>query len=328
MALLDHLAAHAGMGVELEGQQQQWEWKFELQREQQEEDAEQPEAEAEVEAQESGTGQPVVQGAEKEGEERKGPAAGEEGVVEQGTAAREEGEGEQEGREGQQSDEGEQGMESEAWDGSSGLWRVAKEEVRLGKITRVYKDLRAARDPRITVGPTGLLKSYHTDIVCACLGDWTAGCHEMVADAGLPARPHPVLQAQHACRAAEALCRLYRGQGLGGAYGPEPSFDDGAVEVSWLPCGVAGAGGGKHVLRHLCTAPALGALWYACVMRQLGQARQRANPCGQRVASLCPTEPTRQLGQARQKAPCGVTVPCRACQGAMPPGCQFTPCVS
>ncbi len=213
MALLDQLAAHAGIGVTLAGQQAQ-----------------------------GGMVREEAEGEEGEGEEGQQPGAAAEA---QGSRpggyqiAREQHSGQQlevareEGSAGQQGDEGERQATASVWDRSGGSWWVAIEEARAGEITQVGKEGRAIGEAMRAKSPTIALKDFHLDIIWMCFCDWGT------ADGGLAALmraswPPPLLRAQLACRAAEALCRLYRGQGLGGAYGPAPCFEGNDAEVSEL----------------------------------------------------------------------------------------------
>ncbi len=55
--------------------------------------------------------------------------------------------------------------------------------------------------------------------------------------ARVEARPPPLLVARLAARAAEALCRLCRGQGLEGAYAPAPEWELARAQVGgWGVC--------------------------------------------------------------------------------------------
>ncbi len=221
VALLDQLAAHAGMGAELQEQQAQ----CEKGQEEAEEEGEEEEEEDEWEEAE----QP--EGVEEAQESRRGghrAAHDEQHNTQQLEAAREE------GSVGQQDDGDERRPTASVWGGSSGSWWVAKAEARAGKITQVNKEGRAIGEAMRAKGTTSALKDFHFDIMWVCFWDWQATNEELAALMRVPRRPPPLLRAQLACRAAEAICRLYRGQGLGGAYGSAPCFEGNDVEVSGL----------------------------------------------------------------------------------------------
>ncbi len=86
----------------------------------------------------------------------------------------------------------------------------------------------------------GWLEDYHSHIVHATVVDWHGVEQQQAAAAGVPAGPPPLLAARLAARAAEALCRLCRGQGLGGAYAPAPEWQFAKAEVRCWLAGVRG----------------------------------------------------------------------------------------
>ncbi len=114
-------------------------------------------------------------------------------------------------------------------DGSSGAWWFARQEAQWGRLLGLHP---AGREEgrrgghQASSDRTGLLEEAHCHTVFGALGTWGGGVEEQaaVAAAGVPAGPPPLLVAQLAARAAEALCRLCRGQGLEGAYAPAPEW--------------------------------------------------------------------------------------------------------
>ncbi len=111
------------------------------------------------------------------------------------------------------------------WEGSSGTWWLAREEAAQGKLLGLDErgSGRSRGSGRRTRSKTaGSLEDYHCHIVRVTVQDWLSMDPAKAAAAGVPAAPPPLLVARLAARAAEALCRLCRGQGLGGAYAPAP----------------------------------------------------------------------------------------------------------
>ncbi len=117
--------------------------------------------------------------------------------------------------------EGQQQQQADGWEGSSGTWWLAREEARRGRV--------------LSLGPAGAdgnsggevpgLEDYHTRILRGSVAEWVAAAERDEAEAGwLLAAPPPLLAARLVARAAEALCRLCRGQGVGGAYAPAPEW--------------------------------------------------------------------------------------------------------
>ncbi len=164
VALLDQLAAHAGMGPELGGEME--------------------EVEGREQEQEGGTQQ----------KEREGDVEG--------------------------------------WEGCSGTWWLPREETRLGQLVGIRGDgPEGPPGSRCTRSwNAGWLENCHSHSILATLAEWndaaeqTKEGRQLAAEAGVPAGPPPLLAALLAARAAEALCRLCRGQGLGGAYAPAPEW--------------------------------------------------------------------------------------------------------
>ncbi len=149
-----------------------------------------------------------------------------------GAELREDGSGLQGGQAGEEQQAGSV-WEGGGWEGSIGVWWFAREEAQRGQLLAldpVVGD--GGRGVGVGVGQharndaTGLLEDRHCHIVYGAFGTWGGGVQEqaMAAAAGVPAGPPPLLAARLAARAAEALCRLCRGQGLGGAYAPAPRW--------------------------------------------------------------------------------------------------------
>ncbi|KAG2497389.1 hypothetical protein HYH03_004545 [Edaphochlamys debaryana] len=85
------------------------------------------------------------------------------------------------------------------------------------------------------------LEEPHAHAVFASLGRWrlSEDGRDLRAPPPGPGVPTPERLAQLAARAAEALCRLYRGQGLGGAYRGSPTWQlarSPAITRLLLPC--------------------------------------------------------------------------------------------
>ncbi len=113
------------------------------------------------------------------------------------------------------------------WEGSSGTWWLAREEEAQGQLLGLDPyggDASRACDQETRSKTAGWLEDYHCHIVHVTVQDWLSVDPAKAAAAGVPAAPPPLLVARLAARAAEALCRLCRGQGLGGAYAPAPEW--------------------------------------------------------------------------------------------------------
>ncbi len=125
----------------------------------------------------------------------------------------------------QQQEEEEGQQAAGGWASRSGKWWFAQEEARQGKLLGVEAG-RCGEPLRSRVA--GWLEDYHSNIVSATFGEWESaelgGGRKLEAVAGVPARPPLLLVARLAARTTEALCRLCRGQGLGGAYTPAPEW--------------------------------------------------------------------------------------------------------
>ncbi len=121
--------------------------------------------------------------------------------------------------------------QADGWAGSSGGWWFAREEAQREQLLGP-KD---GEEEPVAGSPTaGWLEDRHCNTVSATLWAWrTAEEVQLTGEAGVPAAPPPVLRARLAARAAEALCRLCRGQGLKGAYAPAPQW-----ELAMAPVGI------------------------------------------------------------------------------------------
>ncbi len=226
VALLDQLAAHAGMGAELGGGQEG------RQEEEQEQGGRQNQAAQEQEDE----GQQAQERRASEAPEQQGPptrvraqepgAGGQERLGERGQ------EPEQQVHEGQARAGCPGPEEADGWAGSSGVWWFAREEAQRGELLGA-KD---GEEEPVAGSPTaGWLESRHCGIVSATLLAWQAAeVVQLEEEERVPAAPPPVLRARLAARAAEALCRLCRGQGLEGAYAPAPQWEFATVQVRAL----------------------------------------------------------------------------------------------
>ncbi len=125
-----------------------------------------------------------------------------------------------------------QGEQAGAWVGSSGSWWFAREEARQGQLLGVVEQAQGQT--------AGWLEDRHCTILYGVFRRWCAETEtQLDAEAGVPARPPPLLAARLAARAAEALCRLCRGQGLRGAYAPAPMWEFAKCQVCCLPLHLA-----------------------------------------------------------------------------------------
>ncbi len=120
------------------------------------------------------------------------------------------------------------------WEGSSGTWWLAREGAAQGKLLGL--DERSAGGSRkagkkARSNDAGWLEDYHCHIMRVTVQDWLTTDPGEAAAAGVPAAPPPLLVARLAARAAEALCRLCRGQGLEGAYAPAPEWQFATTKV-------------------------------------------------------------------------------------------------
>ncbi len=114
------------------------------------------------------------------------------------------------------------------WEGGSGTWWLAREEQRQGKLLGLDPnggDACYGRDTETRWNTAGWLEDDHCRVLHGTLKEWAFVPAQLAAQAGVEARPPPLLVARLAARAAEALCRLCRGQGLGGAYAPAPTWE-------------------------------------------------------------------------------------------------------
>ncbi len=125
------------------------------------------------------------------------------------------------GEEGQRQQQRQGDNQPNGWEGSGGAWWLACEEAQRGQLLGLPHGEagEAARSQT-----AGWLEEYHNRIVSATLWEWGQAGPQLAEEAGVPAAPPPLLRARLAARAAEALCRLYRGKGLRGAYAPSPEW--------------------------------------------------------------------------------------------------------
>ncbi len=124
--------------------------------------------------------------------------------------------------------------QADGWEGGSGAWWFAREEARQGQLLGLAPGQAGEAERRRTAG---WLEEYHCRIVSAAFWEWGTASPELAGEAGVPAAPPPVLTARLAARAAEALCRLYRGKGLGGAYAPAPGWSYAPAQVGCFRSG-------------------------------------------------------------------------------------------
>ncbi len=122
----------------------------------------------------------------------------------------------------------EQQQEASGWEGSSGTWWFAREEAQQGQLLGMHLagGVGGRRGGHQASRSKAGLEEAHCHTVYGTLGTWGGGVQERAAAAaaGVPAGPPPLLAARLAARAAEAVCRLCRGQGLEGAYAPAPEW--------------------------------------------------------------------------------------------------------
>ncbi len=145
----------------------------------------------------------------------------------------EEQQGQQQGQR-QRQGQGHQGTQGgRGWEGSSGTWRLACEEARQGKLLGMDAEGGEGSGEMTRSRTAGWLEDYHCHVVHVTVVDWhVASLYEQRSvPIGVLARPPPLLAARLAARAAESLCRLCRGQGLGGAYAPAPEWQLGMTQV-------------------------------------------------------------------------------------------------
>ncbi len=145
------------------------------------------------------------------------------GLGEQGLGG---GEGEA-GGQGQGSHQTQQQMES--LEGMGKVWWFAQEEVQRGQLLGV------SGSRQVGAGTLGWLEDQHVYVLCASFWTWYLEMCNRAAAGGTAVRPPPLLAARLAARAAEALCRLCRGQGLGGTYGPAPEWLCAKIQVGLPP---------------------------------------------------------------------------------------------
>ncbi len=130
--------------------------------------------------------------------------------------------------------EGQEGEQAGAWAGSSGSWWFALEEAQRGQLLGVEERGAGQGEVQTRSQTAGWLEDYHCNSVFVFY-DWSVSwAVQPDAEAGVPARPPPLLVARLVARAAEALCRLCRGQGLGGAYAPAPTWEFAKMQVKGI----------------------------------------------------------------------------------------------
>ncbi len=137
---------------------------------------------------------------------------------------------------------------SEGGEGGGGMWPgwwLARHEARKGRFLGLDPQGGDGTGEETAGHTAGWLETYHLHAAHVSLADWGDTTAEMAAAAGpgVSARPPPLAEAALACRTAEALCRLCRGQGLRGAYAPAPEWLLANCQVGW---GMGTAGGWNY----------------------------------------------------------------------------------
>ncbi len=156
----------------------------------------------------------------EDGEERSGVQEGQGDGGRPVAAEGEQREGEQHEQQREQGEQGDQGEHGDGWGGKSGLWWVAREEARRGQLVPALDGDGEQREGDEQQGPGGMaggLGRYHDQVITVTFADWHAA-GQLAAEAGVQPQPSPLLTARLKARALESLCRLYRQEGLGGAY--------------------------------------------------------------------------------------------------------------
>ncbi len=136
----------------------------------------------------------------------------------------------------QQGGQEEQGEQGDGWGGRSGLWWIAREEARRGQLVPALDEDGEEREGDEQQGPGGMdggLGWHHDQVITVTFADWHAA-GQLAAEAGVQAQPSPLLTARLKARALESLCRLCRGEGLGGAYAPAQECDRVLIRVGVL----------------------------------------------------------------------------------------------
>lgn len=137
-------------------------------------------------------------------------------------------EGEERSRREQQQQRG------EVWASSTGTWWMAQEEVQRGELLGSGSGGAAGGSGQDGVSGCGQRESHHVQVLCATVGVWQSEVVVRASAMGVDVRPAPLLEARLAARTAEAMCRLCRGEGLGGAYGPAPEWLLAKIQVRFL----------------------------------------------------------------------------------------------
>ncbi len=117
------------------------------------------------------------------------------------------------------------------WGRSIGTWWFAKEEACQRHTLGLENDeeVEQGGGNRVASRLPKRLEYHFGSVVRTTLYEWASTDAHLAAEGGVPVAPPPLLAARLASRAAEALCRLYRGQGLVEA----PEWDFAMQEVGW-----------------------------------------------------------------------------------------------
>ncbi len=146
-----------------------------------------------------------------------------------------------------------QAAQAGAWASSSGTWWLAQEEAKQGMLLGLDPlggDGSFDGGTHTRSKTAGWLEDHHCHVVYATVAEWRLVAREpalqrVVAEAGVPAGPPPLLAARYAARAAEVVCRLCRGEGLGGAYAPAPEWEFAMAQVGTRECATQAGRGHK-----------------------------------------------------------------------------------
>ncbi len=118
-----------------------------------------------------------------------------------------------------------------AWVARSGAWWLATEEAKRGQPLAMTQLGPSGGDGAVlahgAAATAGLLQMHYANVARATIVPWHS-----LPPGSVAARPPPLLLARLTARAAEALCRLGRGQGLDGACTPVPEGLSAATLVS------------------------------------------------------------------------------------------------
>ncbi len=120
-----------------------------------------------------------------------------------------------------------QGAEAGGWGASGAAWWFPCKEAERGQIMGLIQD------DMVQIALTvERLEEHYQITVNSTLFEWASVDKKLAAEAGVPAAPPPLLAARLAARAAEALCRLSRREGLGGARALVPGWRFAMKQVS------------------------------------------------------------------------------------------------